>query len=64
MNASVWDYEIEEAPEPDADEVRRCANAACTHRVDEGADYCDVCLDLQHVGQEEYRRARARGWED
>jgi hypothetical protein len=63
---SIWDYEVEEAPEPDAepDEGQRCANADCTHRVYGEDTYCHVCLDLQHIGQEEYKRARARGWED
>lgn len=63
MSASTWGHEIEEAPEPE-EERHRCANAVCTHFVDDRADYCDVCLDLQSIGREEYRRARARGWED
>lgn len=61
---SIWDCEVEDPPEPDAEPERRCANMACDRVVDEGADYCDVCLNLQSIGSEEYKRARARGWED
>lgn len=63
MSASTWGYEIEEAPEPEA-ERPRCANGSCTHFVEDEGQYCDECLGLQRIGREEYKRARARGWED
>ena len=47
-----------------SDEYPTCANWVCPNRVDHEGQFCDVCEDLKGIGEKEYRRARARGWED